>query len=49
MSIMPTRNFPPGAISDVSDVCPNATPDKPARNAIAKKIDRICLLRIPVI
>jgi len=26
----------------------NATPDKPARNAIAKKIGRIRLLRIPI-
>ena len=31
MAIMPTRSFPPGAIS--VDVCPNAAPDNPASNA----------------
>src|SRR6476620_11180397 len=44
MAIMPTRNFPPGAISDAGDACPNATPDRLANNAIEKKIRRICLL-----
>ncbi len=29
MAIMPTRSFPPGAISEAGDVCPNAAPDKP--------------------
>jgi hypothetical protein len=37
MAIMPTRSFPPGAISDAGAVCPNATPDKPTSKVIEKK------------
>src|SRR5262249_893675 len=43
MAIMPTRSFPPGAISDAGAVCPNATADKPASNAIERRIRPICL------
>jgi hypothetical protein len=43
MAIMPTRSFPPGAISDVGDVCPNATADKPASNAIERRTFLMCI------
>jgi hypothetical protein len=43
MAIMPTRSFPPGAISDAGAVCPNATADKPASNAIERRIRLMCL------
>ena len=42
IAIMPTRSFPLGAISDAGAVCPNATPDKPARNVIEKRICCMC-------
>jgi hypothetical protein len=43
MAIMPTRSFPPGAISEAGDVCPNATPDKPASNAIDRRSRPMCV------
>src|SRR5262245_62335567 len=42
MAIMPTRSFPPGEISDAGVVCPNATPGRPASNAIERRIRRMC-------
>jgi hypothetical protein len=42
MAIMPTRSFPPGAISDAGAVWLNATADKPASNAIDRRIRIMC-------
>src|ERR1700743_1442300 len=38
MPIMPTRTPPPGAISNAGVVCPKATPDSIALNAIERRI-----------
>ena len=43
MAIMPTRSFPPGAISDAGAIRPNATADKPASNAIERRSRFMCL------
>jgi hypothetical protein len=37
MAIMPTRSFPPGAISEAGDVCPNAVLDTASNPAINRR------------
>ena len=43
ISIMPTRSFPLGAISDAGVVCASAAPDMTATNAIERRIRPMCL------
>src|SRR5262249_31653335 len=42
MAIMPTRNLPPGAISDAGVVCAHATAVRPTTEAIERKNRRMC-------